>query len=72
MLLFRGEEHVERWCTRWSLSRGAVLTLPDAWQLAHAWFYDDRGQPAWRRPTIDEIETLFASRGLTELFWRLR
>jgi hypothetical protein len=72
MLLFRDEEHVEHWCRQWRLERGAVLTLDLAWRLALAWFTADRGAPEWRRPTVDEVETLFASLGLTEPFWRLR
>jgi hypothetical protein len=72
MLLFRDEEHVERWCHQWRLERGAVLSLDLAWRLATAWFSADRGAPEWRRPTVDEVETLFGSLGLTEPFWKLR
>jgi hypothetical protein len=72
MLLFRDEEHVERWCKQWRLERGAILALDAAWRLARAWFTADRGAPAWRRPAIDEVEALFASLGLTTAFWRLR
>lgn len=72
MLLFRSEEHVDRWCGQWSLSRGAMLSVDQAWRLAHAWFQSDRGAPAWRRPGVDEVESLFASLGLTGPFWRLR
>jgi hypothetical protein len=72
MLLFRDEEHVERWCHQWRIDRGAVLNLDLAWQLAHAWFSADRGAPQWHRPPIDEVETLFASLGLTASFWKLR
>jgi hypothetical protein len=52
--------------------RGAVLSLELAWRLAAAWFSDDRGAPEWRRPTVDEVERLFASLGLTDSFWTLR
>jgi hypothetical protein len=72
MLLFRSEEHVDRWCTQWALARGAVLTLEQAWRLAAAWFAEDRGAPEWRRPPVDEVETLFASLGLNGSFWALR
>ena len=72
MLLFRDEEHVERWCRQWRMERGAVLSLDLAWRLARAWFSADRGAPQWRRPTVDEVETLFASLGLTDPFWKLR
>jgi hypothetical protein len=72
MLLFRSEEHVDRWCEQWRLSRGAILTLEQAWRLAHAWFSADRGAPEWRRPPVEEVETLFASLGLDGAFWKLR
>ena len=72
MLFFRSEEHVDRWCGQWTLPRGAVLSLDRAWRLAHAWFQADRGAPDWRRPTVDEVERLFASLDLTGPFWKLR
>lgn len=72
MLLFRSEEHVERWVRQWGLPRGAVLPPEQAWQLAHAWYGPDRRAPEWRRRTIDETEALFADLGLTGSFWNLR
>ena len=72
MLLFRSEEHVDRWCAQWALPRGAVLTPDQAWQLAVAWFSADRSAPEWRRPAVDEVETLFVSLGLSGPFWALR
>jgi hypothetical protein len=72
MLLFRDEEHVARWCHQWNLPHGALLTLGKAWQLASAWFSADRGAPQWQRPSVDEVEQLFASLELTTPFWSLR
>ena len=72
MLLFRSEEHVDRWCRQWSLPRGGLLTLEQAWHLASAWFAADRGAPDWRRPPVDEVEALFARLRLTGRFWALR
>jgi alkylmercury lyase-like protein len=72
MLFFRSEEHVDRWCDQWNLPRGAMLSLEQAWRLAKAWFDADRGAPGWRRPTVDEVESLFGSLGLTGTFWSLR
>jgi len=54
------------------MERGAVLSLDLAWHLARAWFSADRGAPEWRRPTVEEVETLLASLGLTDPFWKLR
>jgi len=71
MLLFRSEEHVERWTRQWHLTRGALLPLQQGWALARAWF-TDRREPAWRRRTTEETESLLGSLGLTGSFWRLR
>ena len=71
MLLFRGEEHVARWCQAHDLRRGATLTPHQGWELAHGW-YKDKLKPEWRRHTLEEAETLLASVGLTGSFWNLR
>ena len=72
MLLFRDEEHVDKWCRQWRIARGATLSLHLAWRLARAWFAADRGALEWRRPSVDEVEHLFASLDLTGPFWKLR
>jgi hypothetical protein len=71
MLLFRGEEHIDRWCMQWNQHRGATLTIDQAWQLADAW-YGNKMDPSWRRATVDETEDLLAKLGLTGPFWSLR
>lgn len=71
MLLFRSEEHVDRWREARSIARGAVLTVDQCWRLARAW-YADRLDPTWRRKTPEEAEAVFAELGLTGPFWRLR
>lgn len=72
MLLFRSEEHVDRWCRQWKLARGAVLSIEQAWQLARGWYEPDRRDPAWRRKTVDETEAFLSQLGLTGPFWNLR
>jgi hypothetical protein len=71
MLLFRGEEHIARWCTQWSQPRGATLTVEQAWGLARAWFWHKMDRE-WRRATIDEAENILAGLGLSGEFWSLR
>lgn len=71
MLLFRSEEHVERWRQTWGQPRGEVFTLRQLWGLAQAWYSPDRRDPAWRRKTMDEAHATFESLGLTSDFWRL-
>jgi len=72
MLLFRSEEHIDRWCAAWRLPRGAILTLGAGWRLAQAWLGPDRRDPAWRRRTVEEAEALFTKLELTSSFWSLR
>jgi hypothetical protein len=72
MLLFRSEEHIDRWCQQWKLGRGALLSVEQAWRLAQAWYGPDRRELAWRRKTLEETEALFKDLGLTSPFWDLR
>ena len=71
MLLFRDEEHVERWCAAREMPRGAVIAPEKAWRLAQGW-YRDKVKPDWRRHTLEEAEALFAEVGLMSAFWKLR
>lgn len=70
MLLFRSEEHVDRWCESRRLPRGATMTPAQCWQLAREW-YSDRLSPSFRRKTGDEAHAIFERIGLTGPFWRL-
>lgn len=47
------------------------MTLDTGWKLSQAWFGQYRGEPQWRRRTVDEAQGLFASLGLTGDFWQL-
>lgn len=71
MLLFRDEEHVERWCAGREMRRGALLSSDQAWRLAKGW-YETKLHSDWRRHTLAEAESLFGSIGLTDDFWNLR
>jgi hypothetical protein len=70
MLAFRSEAHVDRWCERTGLDKGAAFPLETVWRLALAW-YRDRLSPDWRRRTPDEAQAVFDDLGLTSGFWRL-
>ena len=71
MLLFRAEEHIDRWCSQWNQPRGATLTIAQAWKLAQAW-YGNKMERDWRRATVEETEALLLELGLTGSFWSLR
>ena len=67
MLLFRGEEHVERS----GEPRGGSMTPEQLWRLADTW-YRDRADPGWGRRSAEEAEAIFAEIGLSGDFWKLR
>lgn len=71
MLLFRDEEHVDRWCEARELAPGATISPEQAWRLARGW-YKDKVKPHWRRHTLEETEQLLDSIGLGGPFWSLR
>jgi len=70
MLLFRSEEHVERWSEGQRTPIGATFTAQQGWRLATAWFHD-RSSPDWHRRTPEEARTIFDEIGLTGSFWDL-
>jgi len=70
MLLFRSEQHVDRWCAQWNRPRGGTLTSQQGWRLAKEW-YEDRLSPDWQPKTIAEAEAAFARIGLVGEFWKL-
>jgi hypothetical protein len=71
MLLFRSEEHIERWREEWGQPRGEAFTLQQMWGLAKIWYGPDRRDPDWRRYNLEEAQAIFASLGFTSPFWKL-
>jgi hypothetical protein len=71
MLVFRSEDHVDRWCAQWQRPRGGMMTLEQQWDLAVAWHAQDRRDPSWRRRTPAEVNAVFEGIGLTSDFWKL-
>jgi hypothetical protein len=71
MLLFRDEEHVDRWTRASGIARGESLSVEQGWQLARE-LYADRRAFDWRRKTPSEYEAMFQRAGLTSDFWRLQ
>jgi len=70
MLLFRSEEHAERWIRQRGQANGAFLTLEQQWRLSRAWF-QGRLAPDFRRRTVEEAQAVFDAIGLTGAFWSL-
>jgi hypothetical protein len=69
MLLFRSEEHLERWIAA-GHPRGERLTLHQQWELARLWFAG-RHRPEWSKRTASQAEDVFRQVGLSGDFWRL-
>lgn len=68
MLFFRSEEAVGQWCEARGEPVRPLVSMPQLWGLATAW-YANRLRPDSRRPQPDEIRGIFARLGLTDAFW---
>jgi hypothetical protein len=68
MLFFRSEERVIEWCRERGVHPRPLVTVPQLWQLATAW-YSNRLDADARRPGPDEIRAIFARIGLADPFW---
>jgi hypothetical protein len=68
MLLFRSEEHVERWLA--GRAPGATISVQQLCDLAHAW-WGDRLDPDWRRHTREQNQAVLDGLGLVGPFWTL-
>ncbi len=70
MLLFRSEEHLERWIESDNRPIGETLTVEQQWKLATRWFAG-RDSLGWHKWTSSEAEEVFRSADLTSEFWSL-
>lgn len=70
MLLFRSEEHAERWTEQRGLMGGGFMTVEQQWELSRTW-YAGRLEPGFRRRTLDEAQAVLEGIGLTDPFWSL-
>jgi hypothetical protein len=68
MLFFRSEELVHDWCRARGIEPRPIVTMPQLWQLAVAW-YASRLSPEARRPGPAEMRGIFARAGLNDPFW---
>lgn len=53
------------------MAKGEVIPIAKGWELARAWYTEDRRDPSWRRRTREETEAVFTSLGFTSPFWSL-
>lgn len=68
MRLFRSEEHIDEWLQ--GRERGAVTSIDQLCDLAHAW-WGDRLSPDWHPRTREKSQAILGDVGLTGAFWRL-
>ena len=68
MLFFRSEELVNAWCRARGIERRPLVTIPQLWELAVAW-YGTRLSAEARRPGPEEMRRIFGRIGLTDSFW---
>lgn len=70
-LAFCDEAHAKRWRERYHRDAGSILTMAKTWQLAHAWYSEDRRSASWRRRSVSEMNALFRRLELPQPFWHV-
>jgi hypothetical protein len=68
MLLFRSEDHLQRWLA--GRRKGATISITKLAELAEAW-WGDRLDPDWRPHTREQNQAILTRLGLTGPFWDL-
>ncbi|HEX5722781.1 MAG TPA: hypothetical protein VFZ06_08580 [Acidimicrobiia bacterium] len=68
MLLFRSEEHLNRWLA--GRAPGAVLSARQLSDLATAW-WGDRLASDWKPHTREQNQRILEGLGLIDPFWNL-
>jgi hypothetical protein len=69
MLFFQSEEWLNEWLISKRVERGAVLSVPQLWDLSQRW-YQDRLSPEFHGRTAEQVQRIFRELGLTSEFWQ--
>jgi hypothetical protein len=69
MLFFRSEETLNQWLASQHAQRGAVLSIPQLWELSQRW-YHNRLSPEYHGRTMEQVQEIFKEVGLTSSFWK--
>jgi hypothetical protein len=69
MLFFRSEEALNEWLASNHAERGAVLSIPQLWNLSQRW-YANRMSPDYHGRTLEQVLQIFKEVGLTSAFWQ--
>jgi hypothetical protein len=70
MLFFRLEEDLNQWLVSRKAKRGAVLSVPQLWELSQRW-YHNRMSPEYHGRTMEQAQEIFKDVGLTSEFWQV-
>jgi hypothetical protein len=70
MLFFRSEEMLNQWLASKHAKRGAVLSIPQLWELSQRW-YHNRMSPEYHGRTMEQVQEIFNEVGLTSSFWKV-
>jgi hypothetical protein len=70
MLFFRSEEILNQWLASKHAKRGAVLSIPQLWELSQRW-YHNRMSPEYHGRTMEQVQEIFNEVGLTSSFWKV-
>jgi hypothetical protein len=70
MVFFRSEEFLNEWLVAQKSQRGAILSIPQLWELSQRW-YQDRMSSEYRGRTIEQAQQIFKELGLTSEFWQM-
>ena len=69
MLFFQSEESLNEWLISHKAERGAVLSVPQLWELSQRW-YQDRLAAEFHGRTVEQVQKIFRELGLTSEFWQ--
>ena len=69
MLFFQSEEALNEWLVSQKVERGAVLSIPQLWELSKRW-YQDRMSLGYHGRTIEQVQAIFKDLGMTSEFWQ--
>jgi hypothetical protein len=69
MLFFQSEESLNEWLTTHNAERGAVLSIPQLWELSQRW-YHNRLSVEFHGRTVEQVQEIFKELGLTSSFWQ--
>ena len=69
MLFFQSEEILREWLGSRAVERGAVLSIPQLWELSQCW-YHTRMSPDYHGRTLEQVQEILREVGLTSEFWQ--